>query len=49
MNLNDIKVYNLGVFDSFNFYNPQSAKKYTYVKIIFKECKTKYKWILKAR
>ena len=45
---NELNVYNLSVFDSFNFYETKSAKEYTYVEIISQECKINYKWILKA-
>ena len=31
------------------FYDTKNAKEYTYVKIIYQECITKFEWILKAK
>ena len=47
--LNELNVYNLDVFNSFNFLDDKNAKEYKYVKFIFKECKTRYKLILAAK
>ena len=38
-----LNVYNLDVLNLFNFYNTKTAKEYIYVKIIYQECKSKYK------
>ena len=38
-----LNVYNLDLLNLFNFYNTKTAKEYIYVKIIYQECKSKYK------
>ena len=47
--LNELNVYNLDVLNSFNFFDDKNAKENIYVKFISKECKTRYKLILKVK
>ena len=47
--LNELNVYNLDVFNSFYFFDDKNAKENIYVKVISKECKTRYKLILTAK